>query len=227
MARRGIDILYLVVAAALLYSTLDDSNDWLHYASKALLMPVLALTLFPLNSSARKLALVAVIFSWIGDLALMLSDDLIPDFDPDLWFMVGLGAFLVAHCAYIWSFTKVNKSVHQVPVIKKYPLLMFAYVGIAAWIFIKLAPNLGEMAVPVFLYAFAILILLITGTNRYGRVSQVSFLLVMIGTWLFTLSDSLIAFNKFDKPIEMASFWILLTYAGAQWMIIKGIQNSE
>jgi uncharacterized membrane protein YhhN len=227
MARLGVDLMYWAIAAVVLTSTFFPEFPMLHYCSKPLLMPMLFLLLLPLKSKLIKLCAVAVWLSWLGDVFLMLNEDLVPSVDQESWFIFGLGAFLLAHLFYIWTFTQVHKGTHQVPVIKKYPLIMFGYIGIAAFIFIKLTPDLGDMVIPVFLYTAAILMLLLIGTNRYGRVSQKSFLAVLLGVWLFTLSDSLIAFNKFSEEIPLASFWIMLTYATAQWLIVKGVVKGK
>lgn len=223
MAKSGVDLTYWVVVAVVLTSTFFTDIPMMHYCSKPLLMPVLFLLLLPLKSKVVRLCAVAVWLSWLGDVFLMMNEDLVPSVDQESWFIFGLGAFLLAHVFYIWTFTQVDKHTHQVPVIKKYPLIMFGYLGIAAFIYIKLTPDLGDMVIPVFFYAAAILMLLLMGTNRCGRVSQKSFLAVLLGVWLFTLSDSLIAFNKFSEEIPMASFWIMLTYAAAQWLIVKGV----
>jgi uncharacterized membrane protein YhhN len=227
MGKTGIDVLYWIVVATVLASTVVEDMPLLHYCSKPLLMVILLVRMLPLRTKAVRLGAIAVAFSWVGDILLMMNSDLVPSVNEQSWFMLGLVAFLVAHVFYISSFMQVDDSSHQVHVIKKYPLIMFGYGGLTVLIFIKLSGNLGDMAIPVFLYTVAILVVLLTGTNRYGRVPIKSFLLVLVGTWLFTLSDSLIAFNKFSKEIPMAAFWIMLTYAGAQWLIVKGLLRGE
>ena len=45
-----------------------------------------------------------------------------------------------------------------------------------------------------------------------------------LGGALFMLSDSLLAFNKFDAPLPLASLWILLSYWLAQWSIASSLR---
>ena len=58
---------------------------------------------------------------------------------------------------------------------------------------------------------------------RYGRTSNVSFGLVFLGSILFMFSDSVLAINKFFKPVPAAGFWIMSTYILAQFLIIHGL----
>ena len=73
-----------------------------------------------LNSFA-KLMLTGFFFSWIGDTLLI--------FEPKhpVFFMLGLGAFLITHILYILAFTKkgaVNSNIAQ---LKKKPYLIFIF----------------------------------------------------------------------------------------------------
>jgi len=40
---------------------------------------------------------------------------------------------------------------------------------------------------------------------------------------LFLLSDSMIAFNKFNSDIPLAGFLIMITYIAAQYLIMRGL----
>ncbi len=59
--------------------------------------------------------------------------------------------------------------------------------------------------------------------NRSGRVGAMSFKLVFVGSLLFLLSDTMIAFNKFHSDIPMAGFLIMITYIAAQYLIMRGL----
>ena len=59
--------------------------------------------------------------------------------------------------------------------------------------------------------------------NRYGKVNDKSFKLILVGAILFTMSDSLLALNKFLQPIPLAGVWIMASYAAAQYYITKGV----
>jgi uncharacterized membrane protein YhhN len=78
---------------------------------------------------------------------------------------------------------------------------------------------------PVLLYALVITLMALSALFRYGRTSMKSFALVFGGSILFIMSDSLLAVNKFIEPLALADFWIMVTYIGAQYLIVSGILN--
>ena len=59
--------------------------------------------------------------------------------------------------------------------------------------------------------------------NRFGNGHPVSFTLVMLGTLLFVVSDTLIAYSKFVSPIFMEGIFVMGTYISAQYLIMRGI----
>ena len=48
-------------------------------------------------------------------------------------------------------------------------------------------------------------------------------LYVFFGAIAFVISDSILAINKFYAPFEKSSFFIMLTYLVAQYLIVVGI----
>jgi len=215
-------IIFGLIALAQLYSTFHPYTlDWLNYLSKPLIM--ISLLLWYVGSSSGKgdwykAGIVAIVFSLFGDVFLMFQEDR-PSF-----FMLGLGSFLIAHIAYALAFSKALV-VPEIPIIKKYPLVLAVFGIYGFWVFAQLRSNLHELELPVLIYMIAILVMGIAALNRFGRVSRKSFFLVMIGALLFIASDSIIAFSKFSKPIEEAGFWIMLTYIIAQYFIVRGLRQ--
>jgi uncharacterized membrane protein YhhN len=58
---------------------------------------------------------------------------------------------------------------------------------------------------------------------RFGKTTAGSFAMVFGGAILFMISDSLIAINKFLEPLPQSGFWIMTTYIGAQFLIVRGL----
>jgi uncharacterized membrane protein YhhN len=75
----------------------------------------------------------------------------------------------------------------------------------------------------VLVYALVITLMALSALFRYGRTTIKSFALVFGGSVLFMMSDSILAVNKFIEPVRHADFWIMLTYIGAQFLIVSGI----
>ncbi|MEO9802356.1 MAG: lysoplasmalogenase [Reichenbachiella sp.] len=197
---------------------------FLNEFTKPLLMPVLLVYLrkgmkVPVNLSFI-LAVFALVFSWFGDVALMYV------YKDDIYFLIGLGGFAVAQALYFFSFKHAkdqegddNFSPFQ-HVLNVLPFAVFA-IGLL-W---TLWPTLGDLKLPVTVYASLISMMALGAVYRNGRTNTESFNQVVFGAILFILSDSLIAINKFYAPMENASIWIMGTYILAQWNIINGLQK--
>jgi len=164
-----------------------------------------------LQMARKSLLLMALICSMVGDILLMFNSQH-PQF-----FIFGLIAFLVAHIMYILLFLKDrNREKNALP----FALVLLIY---ASALFYLLKDGLGEMLVPVIAYMLVILTMASTSFLRKDKVSKQSYLLIFIGALLFMLSDSLLALNMFYKPIPLANFAIMITYALAQFFIVIGI----
>ncbi len=66
-------------------------------------------------------------------------------------------------------------------------------------------------------------IMLLFAYNGYLVWKNPGNLYVFIGAIVFVISDSILAINKFYTPIEKSSFFIMLTYLVAQYLIVIGV----
>lgn len=164
----------------------------------------------------KKWLLAALLFSWIGDCILLFADK------GEMYFILGLVAFLIAHIFLIVLFTK-QSTVHKS---FKKPLFWVGFALATAYligILAVLLPNLGDLKLPVMAYALIITIMLKTSLKGTFDWNQKSKYNVLLGAAFFVTSDSILAINKFHTPLPMASFWIMLTYLVAQFCITDGI----
>ena len=163
-------------------------------------------------NSFHRLILIALVFSWIGDITLQLSN-IKEDF-----FIVGLGSFLVAQLIYLLAFfsTKGGNVVYR----KIYLALpVVIYCVFILWV---LWDGLGDMMLPVTVYCVVIHTMLLAAINRKEKVNSQSYQLVLFGAILFILSDSLIAINRFEQAFELARITIMSSYVTAQYLIAIG-----
>ena len=212
-------LLFLAGTLGVLISRLADLQ-WLHLVTKPLIMSSLMFYyLFAVDKVNRSgMVLLAIAFSFAGDLLLM---------DPGL-FIPGLLAFLFAHVFYIFAYrqhtsdetTDALRGIHRIR-------LAFPIVLTGTGLVVLLYPAIEEYRVPVIVYAVLITIMALTALLRFGRTSTESFWLVFGGAILFMISDSLIAIDKFLMPVAGGGFFILLTYAAAQLMIVSGLLRHE
>jgi uncharacterized membrane protein YhhN len=86
-----------------------------------------------------------------------------------------------------------------------------------------LLPTLGDLTLPVFVYALVISTMLLFALKGFLNWEKTGSWYILIGAISFVTSDSILAFNKFHTPIVLSSFLIMITYLVAQYLIVVGI----
>ncbi|MNR13000.1 YhhN-like protein [compost metagenome] len=86
-----------------------------------------------------------------------------------------------------------------------------------------LLPSLGDLKIPVIVYASVISIMLLFAFNGFLVWKNPGNKYIFVGAIVFVISDSILAINKFYAPVERSSFFIMLTYLVAQYLIVVGI----
>ncbi|MBC8884467.1 lysoplasmalogenase [Flavobacterium piscinae] len=205
-----IAICYLI----LLITNKEEMAWWL----KPLLVPFLiSIVAISDKFKTQKILLLALFFSWIGDVLLMFTNKNV------LFFISGLIVFLIAHLAFIFLFNKQNKNTTNKNYLQYIPL-----VGIYLFAILSLLwSSLNEMKIPVTIYALVISIMLLMSIKAYFEWKKPANLLVLIGVLLFVISDSILAINKFYTILQFSSFLIMSTYLGAQYFIVKSILTNN
>ncbi|MFB9080044.1 lysoplasmalogenase [Flavobacterium procerum] len=184
---------------------------------KPILIPILFfVTYFHHKFPTKRNLMVALFFSWLGDIILLFTDL------GEIYFILGLVLFLIAHITYsvlfnhqIRSSKKRNKNIFIAGSI----LIAVYLIGMVSF----LLPNLGNLEIPVIAYASVISTMLLFAFNGLLIWEKPGNKLVFSGALFFVISDSILAVNKFYNPIEKSSFFIMLTYLMAQYLIVIGI----
>jgi uncharacterized membrane protein YhhN len=205
----GFTTLYLII----LYLDLEGF-DWY---MKPVLLPILLMAVALSESfSSKKILLTALTFSWIGDIILLFTDK------GELYFIFGLVAFLLSHVVYIVLFSKQQNTRNN----EKKELFWLGSLAILAYFFIMidtLFPKLGPLKIPVIVYAVVITTMLFFAFKGSLKWATPANNYILMGAIVFVSSDSILAFNKFYAPITHASFYIMVTYCLAQYLIVSGI----
>ena len=162
--------------------------------------------------------LFALFFSGAGDILLMFPDD------KGSFFMMGLIAFLISHVFYIFTYRQHqhDETENRLQGIQKVRLAFPIILSGTGLIFV-LYPALGDLKIPVMVYALVLVVMVLNALLRFGRTTSPSFWMVFSGALLFMFSDSLLAINKFLEPLAFGSLWIMATYISAQYLIVKGL----
>ena len=208
----------VVVVLELLFIYFDQPQ--LRWFTKPLLMPLLMLGFYTAsvkrNGTLFYLILLALFLSWAGDVLLQMKGMFIP----------GLISFLLAHVFYIIYFSKTGKS--KKGLLQLQPLIcipVLVYIVIFLW---QLYPFLDALKIPVTVYGITIGTMLLMAINTRRKVFDNAATLFINGALLFVISDSLLAVNMFAKSHFMLSLCVMLTYASAQYLIVRGaLINNE
>jgi uncharacterized membrane protein YhhN len=209
--------IYLIVFVTQLYAEYIH-NDSLRVVSKPLIVIVLLAWIYSstkLSTPFHKSIFTGLVFAWIGDILLMMQTG------NSSFFVSGLIAFLLCHIFYIRAFTLDFQSKPA----QKNPFLLWAIIVFSAFcvgLFIYLRLHLGNMQIPVLIYAIIISIMAIMAVSRFGHVNLFSFEIIFYGAVLFLFSDSMLAYNKFVEPLPNAGLVIMGSYMLAQYLIVLG-----
>jgi uncharacterized membrane protein YhhN len=182
-----------------------------HYIAKPLttilIIAVAALAAVPVPPVYKTLVLAGLVFSLLGDVALMF---------PDKLFIAGLVAFLAAQVLYIFAFRPAAGQ--PVPFLTFLPFILFGLL-----MFFLLAPGLGPLKLPVLVYIGAITTMAGFAAVRYVYLGGTRPLLAFAGAVLFLISDSVLAYDRFGKKFALARVLVLATYFPAQLLIALSI----
>jgi len=151
----------------------------------------------------------------LAGLAFSLLGDVAPMF-PEKWFTAGLVAFLAAQILYILAFKPLPG--HPVSPATFLPFVLFGLL-----MFFLLAPKLGPMKLPVFIYIAAITTMGGFAAARFVDRGGTKPLLAFAGAVLFLVSDSVLAYDRFARKVPGARIIVLGTYFPAQILIALSV----
>ncbi len=208
-------ILFLAVLLANLVAVYLN-NQTLRFISKPLLMPILTFYLLAQTKSVRShlktWIVLALFFSWLGDVLLMFEEQ------KSVFFLYGLLCFLIAQVFYIIFFHNIRMK-EYIRGNALFLLLVVVYYGILISV---LSPYLGNMTLPVRIYGVVLSFMLMLAMHIILGKNKKAGLWMLLGAILFVTSDSLLAFNKFLSPFAYAGIIIMVTYGLAQLFITEG-----
>ena len=174
-------------------------------------VPVLALLGWLQNAPPapyRRWISIGLMFSVLGDILLAWPEDL---------FVFGLGAFLVAHLAYLKAYLVDCRRLALLP-------LAVALIAGVSLLGVMASSGLGELLIPVCVYALAISAMLWRALARLGtQVPKKSAMLAAAGALIFVVSDSLIGIDRFVIKFSAAPYLIILFYWLGQWGIAASV----
>ncbi|MGJ7032033.1 lysoplasmalogenase [Niabella hirudinis] len=166
-----------------------------------------------IDSPFKKWIMGALVFSIGGDTLLLFANN------NELYFILGLISFLIAHVFYIlcFHFMKVREAIAG----KWYTAII---VGVYYFFIMSfLIPHLGALKIPVLIYGIVISCMLLLAMHLYDLRDHKTGRTILTGAIFFVVSDSVLAINKFYHPAVWGVWAIMITYVGAQWLLVSGL----
>ena len=196
--------------AALLWAELKSSRlgVWLIKPFASTLFVITALLAGALASSYGRLILLGLLFSWLGDVFL------IPK--RQLFFIAGLGSFLLAHVAFSGAF--LQQPLEVLPLTLAATATVVIAIIILRWLWPHLTHNFRP-AVVSYLAAISLMVVLATGTMAAAGLQ------LAIGAVMFAVSDIFVARDRFVSPSVANRLWGLPLYYGAQLIFALSTQD--
>lgn len=211
MENKSLFLLLFFLASTLNLSGQVIAIDLLAHWSKALIIPALMGYVWFAYSPTR-LYMIALFFSWLGDLFL------IPSGTP--FFITGIASFWVTQLLYCILMLRHLKGSLWHQISKKKALLpLLVLGGYLIFILVIMSPRLGTLQIPVSLYAITLSITGFLGVLIAVESGTKAALCLAIGSLMFVISDSMIAFDAFYFEQKTFGPWVMASYIPAQFLI--------
>lgn len=158
---------------------------------------------------------IGALFCLAGDVFLMAKRDL---------FIFGLLAFLLGHIGYIIGLN------NMAPYINLWGIVIIVLLVIyIAWLYPKLAASLkangkNSLKIPVLVYSVVISLMVYSALMTWKRPGWLTpaALAASLGAIFFYASDSILAWDRFVKPLSHGRLIVMVTYHLGQIGIILG-----
>ena len=155
--------------------------------------------------------IVALGLGLVGDIGLMLSRD----DTPDPWFLAGLAAFMFGHAAWIVAFLRYGVQGWQA---LGGALVAIGVAGLALPAAVRGAVRGNGRELGLVICAYAVLL----GAMAAGAAGTTQ-IATAIGGALFVCSDALLARERFVSRSRPGEVVVMITYHGAQALLLIGL----
>ena len=202
-------LLGIIILLAIIYTFEIGIKDS-EYIMVFKLLPMIFIIIYALLSKALDVKKYYILMS-IGLVVCAIGDYTIQQ-----WFIIGLSFFLIGHIFYISAFITANEQ-------KPPKSLLAGLVFFGAVMAVIIAGGLfkdGDTVMALAVIAY-ISVILTMGWTAWRTKSMYA----MIGAFLFIISDSVLALNKFTIDIPYSGIWIMSTYYGAQILLALSISQ--
>jgi uncharacterized membrane protein YhhN len=172
-----------------------------------------ALLVFYILGAERILfpVIAALVFSWAGDILLINKD-------KQIFFKLGLAAFLISHIFYIIAFLVLAGSVNNLALIIS--VIIAVPLGL---VILKLLNASPPMKIPVAAYAVVIILMSMAALQLMLARPGFEGILVFAASVIYLFSDTFMAYLLFHGKPRHFNFITMIPYIIAQGGIIMGL----
>lgn len=208
----GLPLFLLVLLLHLICIYLEMST--LRLTTKLLLLPILILYLAAAPGKNSLVVYIGLFCSFMGDLLLTRSGE--------LFFLLGMLAFIGTHICNILFFYRLQRGYPGKPMNLVLALVVLAVVS--GGVYFLLADQLGAFRVPILVYMAIISLMAVMATQTLVNTKLLPIVIrcFIPGAALFVISDGLLALNKFLLHTGSIDIAVMLTYGMAQYLLVKG-----
>jgi len=202
--------IYCIIGIVNLVSAIFFKES-LRKITKGCLMP--ALLVFYLLVAERVIVpvIAALIFSWAGDIFLINKD-------KQIFFKLGLAAFLVSHIFYIIAFLVLAGNVNILALI--FSIVVAVPMGL---VILKLLNAIQPMKIPVTAYAIVIILMSMAALQLMLARPGFAGIIIFSASIVYLFSDTFMAYLLFHGKPKYFNFVIMIPYIIAQGGIITGL----
>jgi uncharacterized membrane protein YhhN len=186
------------------------------YITKPFLLPALALYYVTSAGELNALLIAALVCGWLGDILLMIPD---PQ-KTGRYFKPGLIAFLLGHILYIALFAAYLPRMGSVPARGWAALAIYVAAGIVGYRLI--VPHAGKMLPAIVAYIVIIVLMGASTVLPLGSVATGGAVTAMAGAFIFMVSDTLNAYNRFVRELPLERLCTMGTYLIGQFLLVQG-----
>jgi hypothetical protein len=217
--KNKINFTIVFVSILIIDLVIKDNLDsiFFRYLSKSLIM--ISLIIFYLVHQKEKQKrnlyfMSAALFSFL------LGDIFLINYEEVIFYILGVFLFILGKLFYVFRFSNQKD-------FKLLDLLPFFGLSFIYMFFIMhlVIDNLGSFLIPVFIYLFICLMLMLFAFLRWNEVNRESYILVTVGVFLSVINDSVTVLQSFYDPniIPHYDIFVMLVYGVSQYLIVLGI----
>lgn len=209
-----LSILIFVITSGIHLIASYKQNIKLRAISKVLILPSLILFYISKANTAEIYFVIALIFSWLGDLLLIPKGK--------LFFTFGGIAFLISHLFFIIAYTSHIESFKECILI--FAIVEIIYISITLVVFKHLTKYLPKfLIVPMFIYLITNASMNSFAFTLMYSVRDIYTLIIYLGALSFFVSDTNLFFVRFKiEEQKQNHFVVMFTYIIAEFLIVLG-----